>query len=116
MGVWILCTTPPNIIGCITQQGKTLAQQFANKSIYFCIWSSTSYFKRINGATETKSISNDQEGCRREITTREYDGKKYVIETRKCPGVPEEFIERLFNIKREELPEFLKRWDNVRST
>lgn len=52
----------------------------------------------------------DREGCHREMTTKEFDGKKYVIEKKLCPGAPEQLTETLVNLSREELPEFLKKW------
>ena len=72
--------------------------------------SSMNYFHSSNGATETKSTANDREGCHRELITREFDGKKYVLEKRQCPGAPEQTTEKLVNLSKEELPEFLKNW------
>lgn len=68
------------------------------------------YYYSSNGATETKSTSNDREGCLRELISKEFKGKKYVIEKRLCPGSAEQTTETLVNLNKEELPEFLKIW------
>jgi len=58
----------------------------------------------------TKSTGQDREGCQREMTAHEFNGKKYVIEKRFCPGAAEQLTETLVNLTKEELPDFLKRW------
>lgn len=68
------------------------------------------YYYNSNGAVETTSTLKDREGCHRQLVTREFNGKKYILEKRQCPGVPEETTETLVNLTREELPEFLSRW------
>ena len=72
--------------------------------------SSIKYFHNSNGATESRSTANDREGCLKELITREFNGKKYVMETRRCPGAPPQTIETFVNLTREELPEFFKNW------
>ncbi len=74
------------------------------------------YYHSSNGATETKSTANDREGCHKELITKEFDGKKYVLEKRRCPGASEQITETLVNLTREELPEFLKNWKTDKST
>lgn len=58
----------------------------------------------------TKSTGQDREGCQREMTTHEFNGKKYHVEKRWCPGAAEQTTERLVNLTKEELPDFLKNW------
>ena len=57
-------------------------------------------------------VENDREGCRREKTTQEWNGKKYILTRRKCPGMSEQKTETLVNMTQEELPEFLKHWQS----
>ncbi len=63
-----------------------------------------------NGAILSQSVGSDNEGCRREKTTHELNGKKYVLEKRSCPGAPEQTTETLVNLNREELAMFLQHW------
>lgn len=58
----------------------------------------------------SQSVGNDAEGCRCERTTHELDGKKYIVEKRSCPGVPEQTTETFVNLTRDELPNFLQYW------
>lgn len=92
----------------ISNQLLILTLSFGTKSDR----SSVNYYHSSNGATETKTTSNDREGCYRELITKEYDGKKFVKERRLCPGAPEQITETLVNLNREELPEFLKKWNS----
>ncbi|XP_057370877.1 uncharacterized protein LOC130691871 [Daphnia carinata] len=78
--------------------------------MYYSTRSSTNYFHSSNGATESKSTINDRDGCYRDLTTKEFNGKKYVMERKQCPGAPPQTTETLINLSREELPEFLKNW------
>lgn len=67
----------------------------------------------MDGATVTKSSGTDREGCTREMTTHERDGKRYSVEKRRCPGDPEgheQTSETLVNLTHQELPEFLRQW------
>lgn len=100
------CTTHPgmdyhNLI-CIVYQMIKLANLSHRSSM--------KYFHSSNGATESRSTANDREGCLRELITREFNGKKYVMEKRQCPGAPPQTTETLVNLTREELPEFFKNW------
>lgn len=74
------------------------------------------YYHSSNGATETRKTSNDREGCHRELITKEFKGKKYVIEKRQCPGAAEQTTETLVNLNKEELSEFLKNWKTGNTT
>jgi len=84
--------------------------------ILYCIFRSWSNFssnatsRDANGAILSQSVGSDNEGCRREKTTHELNGKKYVLEKRFCPGAPEQTTETLVNLNREELPTFLQHW------
>ena len=68
-----------------------------------------------DGASLTKSTGTDRNGCVREVTTHERDGKRYSVEKRRCPGDPEgheQTSETLVNLTHQELPEFLSQWQS----
>jgi len=66
----------------------------------------------FNGISTVTEIENDREGCMREKVTHELNGKKYILTKKKCPGMSEQSTETLINMTKEELPEFLKHWNN----
>ncbi|XP_032778652.2 uncharacterized protein LOC116917308 [Daphnia magna] len=96
-----------------TKHDKNLAAllpKAREDGMYYSTRSSTNYFHSWNGATESKSTINDRDGCHRDLTTKELNGKTYVMERKQCPGAPPQTTETLINLTREELPEFLKNW------
>ena len=63
-----------------------------------------------NGAVTEQKEESDMEGCQRKITTHQFEGKKYVVEKWHCPGGEESIIEHFENLTHEEMPDFLKKF------
>jgi len=80
--------------------------------MHYSTRSSSFTLQSDNSISTMTEVENDREGCRREKTTQEWNGKKYILTRRKCPGMSEQKTETLVNMTREELPEFLKHWQS----
>ena len=68
------------------------------------------FTKNVDGAITSEKIESDAEGCRHNLTTREFGGQKYEMLKVKCPGGKEYSSENLTNLTAEELPGFLSKF------